>query len=51
MASPVHLNHAIVADADDVAERSNAVNSKLQLRRDQIEGLNQVSNSTGHKTN
>ena len=28
--------------ADSVASRSNAVNSKLQLRRDHVEELNQV---------
>ncbi len=30
--------------AESVAERSEAVNSKLQLRRDQIEELSQVKN-------
>ena len=33
-----------LTNAESVAERSDAVNSKLQLRRDQIEELSQVKN-------
>ena len=32
----------LLITADSVATRSNAVNSKLQLRRDHVEELNQV---------
>ena len=32
----------LLINADSVAARSNAVNSKLQLRRDHVEELNQV---------
>ena len=38
------LKFVIYGPAESVAERSEAVNSKLQLRRDQIEELSQVKN-------
>ena len=38
------LVRATCGPAESVAERSEAVNSKLQLRRDQIEELSQVKN-------
>lgn len=42
----IHGSHVkcVLCCAESVAERSEAVNSKLQLRRDQIEELSQVKN-------